>query len=115
MRLSPAPYKQTGQTPGSATVSGQLSRAANSASGSFALAVRNSLGTVNYSGQWTILSVSGTVSYDRSANQLTFNATEQRSDGSVISLTGSSSYKVDSPSQISIPQFFVTGSDSKTY
>ena len=99
-----------------ASLTGQFSRNANSTSGSFAVTLSGAGGPEAYNGTWVVDNVLGSVSYQREPqNLLFFNLSLTDSKGAQIALTGSTTFTVQSHSQISFPQFFLTSSDNKTF
>jgi len=101
---------------GAFSVSGSWSRSANSQNGAYSITVSNSNGSVLYDGVWGVLYVSGSITYNRgTTNTLNFNLTSFSPDGSSVGLTGSTTFSVNSTNQVAIPQFYLAGTDGKTY
>lgn len=97
------------------SISGNLSRSANSQNGTYSMTVSNSNGSLFYSGTWGVSHVSGSVTYQRATtNTINFNVTAFNPDGNSMSWTGSTTFNVNSTNQVAIPQFYLTGTDSKT-
>ncbi len=98
------------------TLSGQLTRAANSTAGNYTVLLNNPAGPVNYTGTFYLRYLSGSVTYSRRpGNSLAFHLTRTDQYGVTTTLTGTNSFTVVSPDRISLPQFSLSSSDGNTY
>lgn len=69
-----------------------------------------------YSGTFYLLNASGSITYSRgTSNSASFSLVETFQSGLSRTLTGSTSFTVISPDQVSFPQFAVTSSDGFAY
>ncbi len=104
----------TGAT-GPFTISGSLSRSANSQTGSYSMTVANSSGSVVYSGSWSVLYIAGAITYQREpTNRVNLSLTSYSPDGTPMVATGSTGFTVNNPNQIALPLFYLTNSDQET-
>ena len=95
------------------TISGNLTRSANSQMGNYVMTVANSLGSITYRGTWGLQYVSGTMTYQREPNLLTLNLVSLGFDGSSNAVSGATSFIVNNPNQVSLPQVSLTNSEGE--
>jgi len=96
------------------TFTGTLVRGANQLAGSYT--VRFTSDGSTSSGSVEVQNTSGTVSYERgSQNTMTLYLTQTDPLGATRTLTGTTTFTVNSVNQIAFPQFSVTSSDGQTY
>ena len=105
-------WAYTGAT-GFFNISGHLSRSANSQTGNYSMTVGDASGSVTYAGTWGLQYVSGTITYQREPNVLTFNLVSSGYDGSSNAVSGSTVFVVNNPNQITLPQVSLTNSEGE--
>ena len=96
------------------SITGTLSRSANSISGTYFVNVTGST-NISYSGSLYLFNVSGTCTYSRNAGTISFALNETLPHSGNRTLSGSTTFQVVDANRITLRQFNLNGSDGGTY
>jgi hypothetical protein len=97
------------------SITGTLSRFANSIAGTYFVNVTFGSTTISYSGNLYLFSVSGTCTYSRNDGTISLALNEPLPSGGNRTLSGLTTLEVVDANRISLPQFNVYASDGSTY
>jgi len=88
---------------------GNLQRGANQTRGNYSVSIPATGNT--YNGDWYVVHISGSASYDRSNNSMTLSIQTVNAFGESYTLTSQSfTYTINDENQITLPQFTLSGS-----
>jgi len=96
------------------SITGTLSRSANSISGTYFVNVTGS-NNISYSGNLHLLNVSGTCTYSRTAGTISLALNETLPNGRNRTLSGLTTFEVVDANRVTLRQFNVNPSDGATY
>jgi hypothetical protein len=97
------------------SITGTLSRLANSIAGTYFVNVTTGSTTISYSGSLYLLNVSGTCTYSRNDGTISFALNETLPYGGNRTLSGLTTFEVVDANRITLRQFNVNASDGGTY
>ena len=97
------------------SLTGTLSRPANSIAGTYFVDVTTGSTTISYSGSLYLLNVSGTCTFSRNAGTISFVLNETLPHGGNRTLSGSTTFEVVDANRITIRQFNLNASDGGSY
>jgi hypothetical protein len=97
------------------SITGTLSRSANSIAGTYFVNVTTGSTTISYSGSLYLFNVSGTCTYSRNAGTISFALNETLAQGGNQTLSGLTTFEVVDANRITLRQFNVNASDGSTY
>ena len=97
------------------TITGTLSRSANSISGTYFVNVTTGPNTISYSGNLYLLNVSGTCTYSRNAGTISFTLNETLPNVGNQTLSGLTTFEVVDANRITLRQFNLNATGGGTY
>jgi hypothetical protein len=97
------------------SITGTLSRSANSIAGTYFVNVTTGSNTISYSGSLYLFNVSGTCTYSRNAGTISFALNETLPHSGNRTLSGFTTFEVVDANRITLRQFNLNGSDGGTY
>ena len=97
------------------TITGTLSRSANSISGTYFVNVITGPNTISYSGNLYLLNVSGTCTYSRNAGTISFTLNETLPHVGNQTLSGLTTFEVVDANRIALRQFNLNATGGGTY
>lgn len=96
------------------SMTGQLTRAAGSAAGSYVATIQDPLfGPITYRGSSFLLNAQGTLSYNRNGNTAAISATVSNEDGTSTTYSANTTFVVVNANTVSFPAINYSGSNAR--